>query len=66
MTPGDRALPILPIAPHLRAVERLRDPPQPGSEDLCLVLSRIDGRFPQFDGFVPLDLALAMPVAGEA
>lgn len=61
---GDRAMPRLPIAPHLRAVDRRLCTPLPGFE--CPLFSRINGRFPQFDGHVPVEDALAELVAGEA
>ena len=61
---GDRAGPRLPIALHLRAVDDRLRTPAPGFE--CPLFVRKDGRYPHFEGFVPMDLALALLVAGEA
>lgn len=60
---GDRSMPRLPIAPHLRAVGG-RGPVEPGGE--CPLWSRIDGRWPCFEGFIPTTMAASLLVAGEA
>lgn len=60
---GDRTGPRLPIAPHLRAVDDRPGPLRVGCE--CPLYSRIDGRYPVFEGFVPAHIALALLVAGE-
>ena len=60
--PGDRSAPRLPIAPHLRAVVDQSGSPALG----CPIYSRIDGRYPRFEGYVLVDEALAALVAGEA
>lgn len=57
-------MPRLPVQPHLRAVDDRRKPLAPGFE--CPLYSRIDGRYPVFEGFLPVRDALAALVAGEA
>lgn len=64
MIKGDRAAPRLPIALHLRAVDDRIAPPAPGFE--CPLYVRKNGRYPRFEGFVAVDVALAALVAGEA
>lgn len=64
MVRGDRALPQLPVQPHLRAVDDRVSRPKPGFE--CPIYSRIDGRFPIADGFLSVKVALALLIAGEA
>ncbi len=60
---GDRSMPRLPIAPHLRAVDG-RGSVKPGCE--CPLYSRVDGRWPCFEGYIPVEMALNLLVAGEA
>lgn len=55
---GDRAGPVLPVAPHLRPVV--------DDAGCCVLFSRIDGRFPVCEGPVPLDVAAAALIAGES
>lgn len=57
-------MPRLLVQPHLRAVDKRVTLPKPGFE--CPLYSRIDGRFPRTDGFIPVADALALMVAGEA
>ncbi len=61
MVRGDRHLPRLPVQPHLRAVDNREQPATPG----CPLFSHIDWRL-AMDGFLPVKVALALLVAGEA
>ena len=61
---GDRSAPRLPIALHLRVVDDRPGPRRPGFE--CPLYVRKNGRYPCFEGYVPVDAALALLVAGEA
>lgn len=58
---GDRCAPRLPIRPHLQAGRKWLGPSLE-----CLLFSRIDGHYPVFEGYVPVDVALAQTFAGEA